>query len=207
MVNTTRATELTEVEAIEVLKRQISPEDLSEVLSGLVGMGGISIDHEALRLSGTYAHAARVALLLDSITANLPKLIETVWSDTRAAELNKHEKVVEQIEDATNRLIQQAFLNKQAPVNVKNIIIGISALSIGFFASTLFSHFVLFPQQLRQARVGDGEVMEWLATPDGKLLKATFRSGNRSVRDCVKRAGNLNLGQKQIVCEIAIKKS
>jgi hypothetical protein len=207
MTNTIREQELTELEAIQVLKRRVSSEKLSQVLSNVVEHGGVSIDHEAFRLSGTYAHAAQVAELLDRITASLPKLVETVWSDTRAAELKQHEAVVEQIENTTKQLVQQAFLIKQSPVNTKNLIIGISALSIGFLSSTLFSHFVMFPRELRQARVGDGEVMEWLATPDGKLLKSTFMSGNRSVRDCVKRAGSLNHGQKQVVCEIAIKKS
>jgi hypothetical protein len=193
-----------EPEAIEDLGKRISEQELEHVLTGIAENRGMPITHESLRLSGTYAHAEQVAQLLDHIAASLPRLLETTWSDTRAKEVVHHNRIVDTLNDTTDRLIRQTSLNTNTPHDFGKMVL---IASITLFGSTLFNHFVLFPAELRQARVGDGEVMEWLTTPDGKLLKSTFKSGNKSVQACIKRAGNRNRGQKNVLfCEIAIQK-
>jgi hypothetical protein len=206
MVNTVRPEidNKQQPEAISVLRKHASQELLEKVLGDITTHRGMSLNDESLRVSGTYAHALQVTQLLDHIASSLPRLLETTWSDTRAKEVVHHDKIVDTLNDTTNRLIQQATLNTNAPRDFKTIVITASLTLLG---STIFSQFVLFPAELRQARVGDGEVMEWLATADGKLLKAAFKSGNKSVEDCVKRAGSRNRGQKStIFCEIQIQK-
>jgi hypothetical protein len=205
MVNTVRPeTEKQEPEAIDDLSKRVSAQKIAEVVVAIVEHRGMPLTHDSLRLSGTYAHAQQVAQLLDHIATSLPKLLETTWSDTRAKEIVHHERIVDTLNDTTNRLLRQTALNTNNPRDFGKIVLTASLTLLG---STLFSHFILFPAELRQARVGDGEVIEWLATPDGKLLKSTFKSGNKSVQDCVRRAGNRNHRQKAtLFCEIEIQK-
>ncbi len=217
MVNVNRGENDNEPQAIEKLKAQIKTDEFTNVAQRLVGNRGMGLDDESLEIAGTYAHAARIAELLNSIATNMPKLIENTVADIKSQQDKRDEamtKILYQQQDqgqaqsaesakiidvATKRLIGQSGAGRLHKWGF--VAIGVSA---GLTLGTLIAFIVLFPNQLRQARVGDGEMLEWLATPDGKLLYQTFKSGNRSVRACVKRAAAQNKNAKNLVCQITL---
>ena len=204
-------------QAIDKLRAQIKPEEFTNVLQGLTENRGMGLDDEALEIAGTYAHAARIAESLNSIAAVTPKLLESTVANIKSQQ-DKRDEVMTQIiyrlqdrgqaqsvesakiiDTATKRLIGQSGVSRLHQWGF-----GAIGVSVGLTVGTLVAFFVLFPNQLRQARVGDGEILEWLATPDGKLLYQTFKSGNRSVRACVKKAAGRNKNTKNLVCQITL---
>jgi hypothetical protein len=200
MVDVNRTESSIEPQAIEKLREHVKPDEFTNVLQELMGQRGMGLDDEALEIAGTYAHAARIAESLNSIAVAMPKLIESTIADIKTQQDQRDEamtKILHQqqdqgqarsaesakiIETATKRLIGQSGASRLHQWGF-----GAIGVSVGLTLGTLVAFFVLFPNQLRQARVGDGEILEWLATPDGKLLYKTFKSGNRSVRACVKK--------------------
>jgi hypothetical protein len=204
-------------QAIEKLRKHVKPDEFTNVLQGLMGQRGMGLDDEALEIAGTYAHAARIAESLNSIAVAMPKLLESTVADIKTQQDQRDEamtKIIYQqqdqgqarsaeaakiIETATKRLIGQSGASRLHQWGF-----GAIGISIGLTLGTLVAFFILFPNQLRQARVGDGEILEWLATPDGKLLYKTFKSGNRSVRACVKSAAVQPKGTKNLVCQIIL---
>lgn len=207
-------------QAIDVLLRNLSDADREKILTDLVNEGGISLDHESLRISGTYAHAARVAAALEAITAKIPTLLQTAWEvnakqqqerdlaivealkGLQAEGRAKNAEVAKIVDEATKKLVKQsATASRDAPGYLMFAAIG---LAVGVISTSLVCFFLLFPLQLRQARLGDGEILEWLSTDSGQLLYRTFRSGNRSVRDCAKKVVKSKDGRNKIVCQIEL---
>jgi hypothetical protein len=221
MVNGKKTQPLDELpEAIETLANNVSDAELEKILLGMVNEGGISIDHESLRLSGTYAHAARVANSLASITGSIPKLLESALKSSREVQSQRDEAIVESlkalqtegqeknleisiaIDKATNNLIQKSGKGS-AKDQAKTIMWATAAaLASAIMMSVIFS-LLLVPQLLRQSRPGDAAFMDWAATEDGKMYQEIFRSG-KSTGDSCKRVGK-DRGRKKIICEIYIK--
>jgi hypothetical protein len=217
MVNVNRPEDNYQPQAIDKLREQIKPEEFKNVLKGLIGRRGMGLDDEAFEIAGTYAHAARIAESLNSIAIAMPKLIESTIADVRAQQDKRDEamtKILYQQQDqgqarsaeaaktidtATQRLIARSGASRLHQWGF-----GAIGVSVGLTLGTLIAFFILFPNQLRQARAGDGAILEWLATPDGKLLYQTFKSGNRSVRACVKKAAVQTKGTKNLVCQITL---
>ena len=217
MVEVNRTEHSYQPQAIEKLRAQIKPDEFTKVVQGLAGQRGMGLDDEALEIAGTYAHAARIAESLNSIAVAMPKLLESTVADIKSQQ-DKRDEAMTQIlyqqqdqgqarsaeaariiEVATKRLIGQSGVSRLHQWGF-----GAIGVSIGLTLGTLVAFFLIFPNQLRQARVGDGEILEWLATPDGKLLYQTFKSGNRSVRACVKKAAAQNKNTKNLVCQITL---
>jgi hypothetical protein len=221
MVKINRTENSHEPQAIDKLREQIKSDEFVDVVHGLTGQRGMGLDDEALEVAGTYAHAARIAESLDSIAVAMPKLLDDTVEHIQLKQDKRDEamiKILYQqqdqgqarsaeaakiIETATKRLIGQSGASRLHKW-VFGAIGGSIGVSVGLTLGTLISFFILFPNQLRQARAGDGAILEWLATPDGKLLYQTFKSGNRSVRACVKKAGAQNKGTKNLVCQITL---
>jgi hypothetical protein len=217
MVKINRTEHHDEPQAIEQLRAHVQPDEFTNVLQGLIGQRGMGLDDEALEIAGTYAHAARIAQSLNSIAVAMPKLLETTVAEIKSQQDQRDEamtkilyqqqdqgqarsvEAAKMIETATKRLIGQSGVSRLHQWGF-----GAIGISIGLTLGTLISFFVLFPNQLRQARFGDGEILEWLATTDGRLLSKTFKSGNRSVRACVKKAAAQNKGTKNLVCQITL---
>jgi hypothetical protein len=217
MVKVNRTESSHQPQAIEQLRAQVKPDEFANVLQGLIGQRGMGLEDEALEIAGTYAHAARIAESLNSIAVAMPKLLESTVADIKSQQDQRDEamakilyqqqdqgqarsaEAAKMIETATKRLIGQSGVSRLHQWGF-----GAIGVSVGLTLSTLISFFILFPNQLRIARLGDGEILEWLATPDGRLLYQTFKSGNRSVRACVKKAGAKSKGIKNLVCQITL---
>jgi hypothetical protein len=218
MVKVNRTENSHQPQAIEKLREHVRPDEFTNVLQKLMGQRGMGLDDEAFEIAGTYAHAARIAESLNSIAINMPKLLECTIADIKSQQDQRDEamtKILYQqqdqgqarsaeaakiIETATKRLIGQSGASRLHQWGF-----GAIGVSVGLTLGTLVAFFVLFPNQLRQARAGDGAILEWLATPDGKLLYQTFKSGNRSVRACVKKAAAVrSRGTKNLVCQITL---
>jgi ElaB/YqjD/DUF883 family membrane-anchored ribosome-binding protein len=217
MVEINRTEHRHKPQAIEQLRAQVKPDEFANVLQGLIGQRGMGLDDEALEIAGTYAHAARIAQSLNSIAVAMPKLLESTVADIKSQQDQRDEAMTQilyqqqdqgqarsteaakMIETATKRLIGQSGASRLHQWGFVAI-----GMSIGLTLGSLVSFFILFPNQLRIARLGDGEILEWLATTDGRLLYQTFKSGNRSVRACVKKAGAQSKGIKNLVCQITL---
>lgn len=208
-------------QAIEKLRAQVKPDEFQTVAHKLAALRGMGLDDEALEVAGTYAHAARIAGSLDSIAVAMPKLLDDTVEQIQLKQDKRDEAMIKilyqqqdqgqarsaeaakTIDTATKRLIGQSGVSRLHKW-VFGAIGGSIGISIGLTIGILVAFFVLFPNQLRQARAGDGAILEWLATPDGKLLYQTFKSGNRSVRACVKKAAVQTKGTKNLICQITL---
>jgi hypothetical protein len=217
MVKVNRTKNNDQPQAIEKLKAQVKPDEFQTVAHRLAQQRGMGLDDEALEVAGTYAHAARIAGSLDSIAVAMPKLLDDTVEQIQLKQDQRDEamiKILYQqqdqgqarsaeaakiIETATKRLIGQSGAGRLHQWGF-----GAIGVSIGLTIGILVAFFVLFPNQLRQARTGDGAILEWLATPDGKLLYQTFKSGNRSVRACVKKVAAQSKGTKSLDCQITL---
>jgi uncharacterized membrane-anchored protein YhcB (DUF1043 family) len=216
MVNINRS-ESNQLQAIDQLRAQVKPDECNAVLHRLTGQRGMGLDDEALEFAGTYAHAARVAESFNIMLVAMPKLYEDTVEKTQLKQKDRDESMIKiiyqlqeqvqaqfaenakMLEASAKRLISQSRAGRLQPWGY-----GAIGVSVGLTLGTLISFFILFPNQLRQARVGDGAILEWLATPDGRLLYRTFKSGNRSVQACVKKAGAQSKGTKSLVCQITL---
>jgi hypothetical protein len=217
MVKVNRTERDDEPQAIDKLRAQVKPDEFATVAHKLAALRGMGLNDEALEIAGTYAHAARIAESLNSIAVAMPKLLECTVAEIESQQ-NKRDEAMTKIlyqqqdqgqarsaeaakilETATKRLIDRSGASRLHQWGF-----GAIGISIGLTLGTLISFFILFPNQLRQARLGDGEILEWLATADGKLLARTFKSGNRSVRACVKSAAVQPKGTKNLVCQITL---
>jgi len=218
MVKANRTENSHEPQAVEKLREHVKADEFTNVLQGLTGQRGMGLNDEALEIAGTYAHVARIAESLSSIAVAMPKLLESTIADIKSQQDRRDEAMTQilyqqqdqgqarsveaakVIETATKRLIGQSGVSLFHQWGF-----GAIGMSIGLTLGTLVAFFILFPNQLRQARLGDGEILEWLATTDGKLLYQTFKSGNRSVRACIKKAGGQNKSSKNLVCQITLR--
>jgi hypothetical protein len=62
--------------------------------------------------------------------------------------------------------------------------------------------FVIMPKQLAQIRGGDAAILDWFATPDGKIMYQGYKSGNKSVKACAKQEVD-KTGKKKIRCDLS----
>lgn len=218
---TTPQPDISQPEAIETLMQHTTDEDLEKVLLGMVNEGGIPLDHESLRISGTYAHAARVANALKSITASYPNLItatmktieerqsqrdQRIVSDLKKLQLESQDKLHEvsnKLEQASNNLIQKSGKGKNSNSKLRDLmLISCSSLASMIVAVLIFSA-VLIPQLVRQSKAGDAAFLDWTATTDGKMYQDIFRSGKSSQDSCKRTSKNKK--NKVIICEIHYK--
>ena len=93
---------------------------------------------------------------------------------------------------STNLIINQlqALSKKAIGLSGKNINAKLQGLcwSLGGCLVGLgLSWFAIFPRQLSLARGSDGLMLEWLSTPNGKLMRRSFASGNRSLEECIRK--------------------
>jgi hypothetical protein len=204
-------------QAIQSLFRNVGREDKERILKDLINAGGMSLDHESLRLSGTYAHATRVVEGLEAITDRIPNLLDSVWQtqtereEKMIATFNKlfleaqakNEAIAASIQESSKGLGRSSSNSPPGKFNLSEVTPLLVAGVMGFLAAGAVGFF-LYPLYLQQARGGDGEILKWLATTDGKIMKQAFQSGNQSVKDCVRRVEKRANGKKRLICEIAI---
>lgn len=190
--------------------------DRKEVLANidkLVNSRELSTDDEIYHITGTIAQIEKISEYLHVVTAAVPQAIQVLLEeerqqrqlesseiDTRQEELlAKLDKDRETYRDLTRQAIDRSGRN----INYRLVSLcwSLGGFSIGMVATSLLAYFVVFPQQLRLARGSDGAMLEWLSTSDGKILRRTFVSGNRSVEACI-RKGIKKTGKTVCMLEI-----
>jgi hypothetical protein len=191
--------------------------DRKEVLTNidkLVNSRELSTDDEIYHITGTIAQIEKISEYLHVVTATVPQAIQVLLeeerqqrqlesseSDTRQAQLfEKLDRDRETYRDLTKQAIDRSGRNINS--RLLNYCWGLGGCVVGMGLTSLLSYFLIFPQQLRLARGSDGAMLEWLSTSDGKILRRTFVSGNRSVEECI-RKGLKKTGRT--VCMLEIK--
>lgn len=190
--------------------------DRTEALANidkLVNSRELSTDDEIYHITGTIAQIEKISEYLHVVTSAVPQAIQVLLeeerkqrqtesseSDTRQEELlAKLDRDRQTYRDLTKQAIDRSGRN------INNRLMSLSwslgGFSIGMVATSLLAYFVVFPQQLRLARGSDGAMLEWLSTSDGKILRRTFTSGNRSVEECI-RKGIKKTGKTVCMLEI-----
>jgi hypothetical protein len=207
-------------EAVHTLLQNTTAQQQEQVLRDILNEGGMSIDHESLRISGTYAHAARVAEALKAISNNIPtlmgqamRLIETkqterdnlIVSNLKSLQAEGLEQLTvssDKLDKATKNLVNRSggATNNRS----RDLCIALSsALASGILCSLIFS-FVLVPQLTKQSKPGDAAFQAWSATDDGRIYYDIFRSG-KSTGDACRRVFEKTEGG-QIVCKMRYRK-
>jgi hypothetical protein len=165
----------------------------------LVNSRELSTDDDIYHITGTIAQIEKISEYLHVVTSAVPQAIQVLLEEERQQRQTESSAIDTRQEDLLAKLDRdrQTYrdLTKQAidrsGRNINNRLMSLSwslgGFSIGMIATSLLAYFVLFPQQLRLARGSDGAMLEWLSTSDGKILRRTFTSGNRSVEECIRK--------------------
>jgi hypothetical protein len=183
----------------------------------LINAGGIPLDHESLRVSGTYAHAMRVMDGLEAITDRIPNLLDVVWQtqtereEKMIATFNKlfleaqakNEAIAASLQESSKSLGRSSPSSPEGKLTLSQVTPLLISGVIGFLGAGAIGLF-LYPLYLQQARGGDADILKWLATTDGKVMAQAFKSGNQSVKSCVRRVEKKPKGGNRLICEIAI---
>jgi hypothetical protein len=179
----------------------------------LVNSRELSTDDDIYHITGTIAQIEKISEYLHVVTSAVPQAIQMLLEeerqqrqiessaiDTRQEELlAKLDKDREIYRDLTKQAIDRSGRNINN--RLMSLSWSLSGFSIGMVVTSLLAYFVVFPQQLRLARGSDGAMLEWLSTSDGKILRRTFTSGNRSVEACI-RKGIKKTGRTVCMLEI-----
>jgi hypothetical protein len=194
-----------------------------KVLSDLVEHRGISTDDEIFEITGTYAHIEKITHHLDNIYSTMPQALQDLWQKERAARLA--EVAIDQEQDATTQrkfleniggeYAQLQALTKQSIarsgsdryLKLWGLSCGLGGCVAGLGLASLIGFWLILPRQLSVARGSDGPMLEWLATTDGRLLRRSFTSGNRSVEECVRKAVSQKKSTspaKKVICMLEI---
>jgi hypothetical protein len=190
--------------------------DRTEALANidkLVNSRELSTDDEIYHITGTIAQIEKISEYLHVVTSAVPQAIQVLLEeerqqrqtessaiDTRQEELlAKLDRDRETYRDLTKQAIDRSGRNINN--RLMSLCWSLGGFSIGMVATSLLAYFVVFPQQLRLARGSDGAMLEWLSTSDGKILRRTFTSGNRSVEACI-RKGIKKTGKTVCMLEI-----
>jgi hypothetical protein len=198
--------------------------DRTEALANidkLVNSRELSTDDDIYHITGTIAQIENISEYLHVVTSAVPQAIQMLLEeelqqrqlessaiDTRQEELLAKLEACAPPSGGRDRQTYRD-LTKQAidrsGRNINNRLMSLSwslgGFSIGMVATSLLAYFVVFPQQLRLARGSDGAMLEWLSTSNGKILRRTFTSGNRSVEACI-RKGIKKTGKTVCMLEI-----
>jgi hypothetical protein len=180
----------------------------------LVNSRELSTDDEIYHITGTIAQIEKISEYLHVVTSAVPQAIQVLLeeerqqrqaesseSDTRQEQLfERLDRDRETYRDLTKQAIERS--GKNINTRLRSLCWCLGGFSIGMVVTSLLAYFVVFPQQLRLARGSDGAMLEWLSTSNGKILRRTFTSGNRSVEECI-RKGLKKTGKT--VCMLEIK--
>jgi hypothetical protein len=190
--------------------------DRTEALANidkLVNSRELSTDDDIYHITGTIAQIEKISEYLHVVTSAVPQAIQMLLEeerqqrqlesseiDTRQEELlAKLDKDRQTYRDLTKQAIDRSGRNINN--RLMSLCWSLGGFSIGMVATSLLAYFVVFPQQLRLVRGSDGAMLEWLSTSDGKILRRTFVSGNRSVEACI-RKGIKKTGKTVCMLEI-----
>jgi hypothetical protein len=190
--------------------------DRTEALANidkLVNSRELSTDDDIYHITGTIAQIEKISEYLHVVTSAVPQAIQVLLEEERQQRQLESSAIDTRQEELLAKLDRdrQTYrdLTKQAidrsGRNINNRLMSLSwslgGFSIGMVATSLLAYFVVFPQQLRLARGSDGAMLEWLSTSDGKILRRTFTSGNRSIEECI-RKGIKKTGKTVCMLEI-----
>jgi hypothetical protein len=87
-------------------------------------------------------------------------------------------------------------------INIKAQIWGLCGVVFGSLVTLGLAWLVIFPHQLDNARGADSEIVKYLSTTEGRLMRRSFTSGNKSLQECV-RKGTKKSGK--LICQVEIK--
>jgi hypothetical protein len=195
------------------------------VLQDLVDRRDVSTDDEIFEITGTYAHIDRVAHHLNNVSMAVPQALQEVWQEEREArqadgveglerdrdrqaQLEKdHQKFLDKLGNEHTQL--QALFKKAIDrtgdsryLKLQALCWGLGGCIGGLGLAIIMGVFIIFPRQLSAARGSDGAMLEWLSTSDGRLMRRSFAAGNKSVAECVRKAGKKSKGK--VVCMLEI---
>jgi hypothetical protein len=190
--------------------------DRTEALANidkLVNSRELSTDDEIYHITGTIAQIEKISEYLHVVTSAVPQAIqmlleeerqqrqlESSENDTRQEQLFiKLDRDRQTYRDLTKQAIERSGRNINS--RLSNYCWGLGGCLAGVGVTSLLAYFLVFPQQVRLARGSDGAMLEWLSTSDGKILRRTFVSGNRSVEACI-RKGIKKTGKTVCMLEI-----
>jgi hypothetical protein len=191
--------------------------DRTEALANidkLVNSRELSTDDEIYHITGTIAQIEKISEYLHVVTSAVPQAIQLLLEEERQQRQtesskidNRQEELLAKLDkdrETYRELTKQAIDRSGRNINrrLSNYCWGLGGCLAGVGVTSLLAYFLVFPQQLRLARGSDGAMLEWLSTSDGKILRRTFVSGNRSVEACI-RKGIKKTGKT--VCMLEIK--
>ena len=179
----------------------------------LVNSRELSTDDEIYHITGTIAQIEKISEYLHVVTSAVPQAIQVLLEEERqqrqlesSAIDTRQEKLLAKLDkdrETYRDLTKQAIDRSGRNINTRLLSLcwSLGGFSLGMVVTSSLAYFVVFPQQLRLARGSDGAMMEWLSTSDGKILRRTFTSGNRSVEECI-RKGIKKTGKTVCMLEI-----
>jgi hypothetical protein len=202
----------------------LSGEELVQNLAELVEERNLSTDDRILEVAGTIHHIEQITSHINNVAQAVPQALQEVWQEERVARQTESAVTSQQAAIFGTQLEQdrQKFLDKLSKEHIQlqgllKIAIGrvgnsrslklqhlcwsLGGCISGLAITSLIGSFIVFPRQLSLARGNDGAMLEWLSTPEGRLMRRSFAAGNTSVAECVRKGARKS---KKFVCMLEI---
>jgi hypothetical protein len=116
------------------------------------------------------------------------------------AQTKKIDNGIVELQNNANSIVKKSIFNRRDLSAY--LLFGSIGLLIGSISIVGLFQFALVPKQLAQMRGGDAAVLDWFATPDGKIMYQAYKSGNKSVKACAKQTVD-KTGKKKIRCDVS----
>ncbi len=189
----------------------VSHQQLIAELQELVDSRQLDTDDNIYNITGTVNTISSAIEHINNVSSIVPQALQDVWEQERQlrnAEVSngilqqQQAEFIERIAEQTDRLQligRKAVARSTGNLNWK--LQGVSWGLGGVCVGLLVAWAGIFPRQLSLARGSDGAMLEWLGTPQGRLMRRSFAAGNRSVEECL-RKGIKKTGKTVCLLEI-----
>jgi hypothetical protein len=180
---------------VDVVERGRVIDDIDK----LVSSRQLSTDDEIYEIAGTISQIDSISENLNVVFSAVPQALQEILNHERKQRLDESvaadrriEKLIAEfnkdrveLHDLTRKTIQRS--SRDINTKLLNYCWGLGGCIAGMGVTSLLAFFLAFPIQLSLARGSDGAMLEWLSTPDGKILRRAFNSGNKSAEECIRK--------------------
>lgn len=200
----------------------LKKEERRSVLEKLIEIPGFSTSgdqvlDEVFQITGTAQRLSTAVEKMDKIGNALPIALSTVWTEHKEAAANDQVNLLAEMDrshqtflreatekmDSIGKLARNAEKRNRPQGQKASLVYVMAGIGIGMVSMGLLCYFVAIPKQVELVRAADAPILDWLSSIDGRLMKKSFSSGNRSVKDCIRRSAVNN--SKKVVCQIELK--
>lgn len=169
-----------------------TPEQLQDILRKTAELGSIGSEDPIWDALGVLTMANQSAEFIEAAVRYLPDELSKIWDIETA---NRQKQQTELL-----AAIQKVKVQVKAPAANKKpelLAWGLGGIAIGSILSALAVGIFVVPVQVKAARVNDAQVIDWLKTDEGYLVKKIVAKNQTSLNDCIEAAKKAGVKKKK----------